>query len=310
MRPTAVAVCIATYRRPAGLARLLDALAQLELDRQMASVRIVVVDNDATGSSSDVCHKQMTGSPWPIDYLIEPRQGIPFARNAAVSACYESCDAIAFIDDDELPDAAWLAHLLAARESYSADVVTGPVLPRFEHTPPRWASEGPFFSLPRYASGSIRDRGFTNNVLVDSRVFRSLPTWFDERLRFTGGSDTHFFRRAHLAGFRIVWCDEAVVHDDIPASRINLRWVTQRAYRYGHTHAFVRYDLAQDTRSRLVLSAILRLREAATSAVVGVVARKGWRLLEAVTETAYAAGMLANVLGSNYDEYRARRTDS
>jgi hypothetical protein len=45
-----VAVCVITYRRPVGLARLLEAFAKLEIDDTIAPT-IVVVDNDPEGSA-------------------------------------------------------------------------------------------------------------------------------------------------------------------------------------------------------------------------------------------------------------------
>jgi hypothetical protein len=50
--PARVAVCVATYRRPDGLARLLDGLAALTGD---ALVRVVVNDNDPEGPARDAC---------------------------------------------------------------------------------------------------------------------------------------------------------------------------------------------------------------------------------------------------------------
>jgi GT2 family glycosyltransferase len=301
--PDRIAIGIATCRRQKTLTRLLDSLAAVRTPPHTA-VSIVVVDNDAEGSSRAVCAG--AALPWPLDYRVEPRRGIPFARNALVRACLESHDALVFIDDDEVPEPGWLVHLCDARHRFGAQVVTGPAVPRFETPPPQWAIDGGFFDFPRFPTGTIRDVAFTNNVLVDCAIFRASPAWFDERLQFTGGSDTHFFRRLHLAGSKIVWCDEAAVHDFLPADRVTLRWVLQRAYRYGHTHAFVRADLKQDTRAGLVLSAVLRLRQVAASLVIGVVTLQRARLIDAARETAYLAGMLANLAGAEYAEYRSR----
>ena len=48
-----VSICIATYRRPAGLARLLASLAAMKRPSG-CSVETIVVDNDARGSAADV----------------------------------------------------------------------------------------------------------------------------------------------------------------------------------------------------------------------------------------------------------------
>lgn len=303
--PLRIVIGIATCRRPESLARLLHSLVGLRFTRVQPALRIVVVDNDAAGSSREVCAAYAKTSPWPTEYLVEPRRGIPFARNAIVSFALTDADAIAFVDDDETVEPGWLDALLDTQVRFSADIVAGPAVPVFaSREPPQWAVKGPFFQLPRFPTGTSRDLAYTNNVLVTGDVFRDLPGGFDERLRFTGGSDTHFFRRASLSGHRIVWCDGAIVYDHIPDDRLTVRWVMQRAYRYGHTHAFVRVDLGQSSRWALVGAIGGRLWEATTSALVGLARRQSWRVLEAMTETAYAAGMSANLFGAEYHEYR------
>jgi GT2 family glycosyltransferase len=52
MRPH-VSICIATYRRPRGLARLLDSLERLKLPPDLV-VETIVVDNDAEGSALSI----------------------------------------------------------------------------------------------------------------------------------------------------------------------------------------------------------------------------------------------------------------
>ena len=54
----------------------------------------------------------------------------------------------------------------------------------------------------------------------------------------SGGEDADFFFRLHLAGRRLVWCDEAVVTEQVPSSRLTLKWLRQRGFRSGQS--FVR----------------------------------------------------------------------
>ncbi len=59
----------------------------------------------------------------------------------------------------------------------------------------------------------------------------------------TGGSDSHFFRRLHRAGFSIVWADAALVSEWIPKSRACFGWLVRRFFRAGNTIGFVTLDL-------------------------------------------------------------------
>ena len=43
------------------------------------AIRIVVVDNDADGSAAAVLEEFGEGTPYPIESVVEPEPGIPFA---------------------------------------------------------------------------------------------------------------------------------------------------------------------------------------------------------------------------------------
>ena len=52
---------------------------------------------------------------FPITCVSESRKGTNFARNAAMAACVDECDWIAFIDDDETPAVTWLKELFTVQ---------------------------------------------------------------------------------------------------------------------------------------------------------------------------------------------------
>jgi GT2 family glycosyltransferase len=229
-----VAVCIATYRRPAGLARLVRGLHRLDVSSSPElSLDVIVVDNDPARSASELCTRLAQGSRWPISYICEPRRGIPFARNTAVRAALERrADYLALVDDDEVPDPPWLGELCLAMTRYAADIVAGPVVPEFEEAVAGWIHSGRFFERPRPASGTRLDRIRSGNVLVRAEVFERVGRLFDERFLLLG-EDTDFFRRAALAGCTIVWANDAVVRESIPPSRARVSWLVRRSYVLG-----------------------------------------------------------------------------
>ncbi|HTE49584.1 MAG TPA: glycosyltransferase family 2 protein [Kofleriaceae bacterium] len=300
-----IAVCMITYGRPAGLRRLLDAIAGQTFEGAAPDLRIIVVDNDAAGGAREVCDAARAAMPWPLVYEIEPRRGIPIARNRCVALARPESDWIAFVDDDEEPAPGWLAELIRVRDEYDADVATGPVVPRFVGEPPGWAIRGRFFHRRRFPTGTLRDRAFTNNVLFRASIFDEVRPNFDERMVMTGGSDTHFSRRVHRAGYRIVWADQAEVHETFPASRMAARWVYQRAYRTGTTTAFITRDIRPlpVAAARLVSDAAYRLLVGTVLAAFGWVAG-GHRTVLGVRHICYAAGMLVGLFGGRYEEYR------
>jgi glycosyltransferase involved in cell wall biosynthesis len=299
-----IAICIITYRRPEGLRRALDAIGAQVLDRP-ASPRIVVVDNDDAGSAREVCDAARAALTLPLEYAIEPRRGIPFARNRCVAIARPHADWIAFVDDDEEPAPGWLAELLRVQAEHSADVVTGPVVPRVAGELPTWAVRGRLFQRPRFPTGARRNRAFTNNVLFRAEIFDRVQPHFDDRMAMTGGSDAHFSRRVHRAGYRIVWADRAEVHEALPASRITPGWLYQRAYRTGTTNAFIHRDLRPLPVAVALITciSIYRLGSGALQAAAGCAVGRHW-IVSGLRWVCYGAGLLVGLAGGRYNEYR------
>lgn len=305
-----VAVCVITYRRPEGLRRLLNGLNELVFNKSpLPDLEIVVVDNDPTGSAQAFCEAARPNLRWPIRYCIEPRRGIPYARNRAIALAGSDVDFVAFVDDDEVPKPSWMDELLHVQRSYEADVVYGAVLPYFEDDVPAWVVKGQFFEHPfvraRYPTGHPLELADTNNVLVSSEVLRGMDHLFDERFALTGGSDTHFFMRVFRAGHRIVWAGEAMVYDWVPRSRANARWVLQRAYRYGNTRSLCELDLEPSAPGRVMPAAkgVGRIVQGLLLIPVSLV-RGRHALVRALHKICYGAGRLAGVVGVQYEEYR------
>lgn len=247
-----IAVCVATYLRPAGLARLLQGLERQDLgDDAARSLEIIVVDNDPAGSARELCAEASRKNRWPIVYVHEPRRGIPFARNAGVRCALDRGAALlAFVDDDEVPDESWLQELMLTLTRHTADVVTGPVLPHFEGEVPRWVLSGRFFAGRSLPTGTRLDRAYTNNVLVAAEVFSRVEALFDERL-LVMGEDTDFFLRANAAGCTIVWASKAIVRAWISEQRTRARWLIRRAYRRGIAGGQLRVGQAKQRRAAL-----------------------------------------------------------
>ncbi len=297
-----VSVCVATFGRPTGLRNLLGALEVLELPAR-TSLRVVVVDNDAAGSAKAVCEEAAGRHAYPLRYLVEKRRGIPMARNAAVSAALPDSDFIAFIDDDETPEPDWLAELLRVQEYYRTEVVTGPCVSRYEVPPPRWISEGGFHERPRHPTGTIRNVAYTGNALVRALVFESFDRHFEEALALSGGEDEEFFTRIVAGGLRIVWADNAIVHELVPRSRLTLRWILQRALRVGTSSAWVESRHGSSTPLRLLAHGAYCVLKGTGLALLlplcgRAVAAQGLRLVS------YGIGRIAGSRGHLHREYR------
>ena len=298
-----VAVCALTFRRPQGLEALLAGIAALQPPPN-ADVEVVIVDNDPDGSGRTVVERWRSHLPWPPHYAVEPRRGIPFGRNRAVATA-AGADFVAFLDDDEVPDPAWLVQLLDVHRRTGAAVVTGPVLPVFEEPPPAWATRGRFFKGGHRPTGQPMKWARTSNVLIAREVFPPGIPPFNEAMGLNGGDDTHFFMRALMHGHDIVWADDAVVTEAVPATRVRPSWLLRREYRRGNTLSLCLRDL-QDSwprRIRRAAQGAFRIAEGVVLTASGLTRGRAG-VIRGLQRVCFGAGLLTGLAGLRYDEYR------
>jgi succinoglycan biosynthesis protein ExoM len=301
-----VVICVATHRRPQGLARLLHGLNALTFDHAPDRITVVVVDNDPARSAEATCEALRASLRWPLEYVSEPRRGIPFARNASVSSARRlGAELLAFIDDDEVPESGWLDELLRVMRESGAEVVTGPVLAAFEGAVPPWIERGRFFDRERHQSGSAQERAVTGNVLLRLDLLAEMPAPFDERRPLSGGTDTHLFRRIITSGHRIVWADDAIVHEWNPVTRLTATWLIRRSFRVSSNWSASESELEPGMRVRgiRVGKALARLAQGIALLPVGLVAGRHV-LVRATQHLAAGAGYLAGMTGHELQEYR------
>jgi len=270
-----IVVAVLTFRRPDLLADFLAAYARIVLPHG-CDVTLLVVDNDSAGSGRPTFEAWRDRIPG-ARYVVEPRTGIPVARNRALDeAITTDADALCFIDDDEVPETEWLVRLVDAWRRSGGQLVGGPVgvaAPPEDAT--RWQrlmnaslaarADRKFRLTAQAAAGGGRYTIVTNNWLCDLRWLRSKGLRFDERLLMTGGSDTAFCRSAVAAGCRKAWAADAVVHETIPADRLTARYQLHRGASQSITHFRMKHDHVTPS----VVLATLAM--AAVKAVLGVV---------------------------------------
>lgn len=300
-----LAVCVATYLRPEGLQRLLEALASASLPRSAPTVDVVVIDNDPEGSARAICESAREWLPFDLHYAIEKRRGIPQARNTALAVAIPFADFVVFTDDDVEPTPGWLAELLRVQSLYRADVVAGPNPPRFLGEPPAWMREGNFLDGQQRVTGTLVDTAATNNVLVRCEVFQQMDRLFDERFALHGCTDSEFFRRVARAGHRMVWAQDALAYECIPASRMTLRWLLQRTYRIANGRGNPELRRLEGLTARWVFANGLKcLARGAGHLVLAITLRRGAvACVHALLKLASGMGWLTGLFGLRYREY-------
>lgn len=308
-----VVIAMLTYRRPECLARILPLL--VEQARTLSPpARVLVVDNDPAASArtlvTELSHR---AADYAVDYVHEPRPGIAAARNRALSEAH-AADALAFIDDDELPTEHWLTLLVSSWQRWDCAAVSGPVVAQFDGPVPAWVAASGAFDRRRRQQGTLVAGAPTNNLLLDLRRVQALGLRFDERLGLSGGEDTKFSHQLSHRGGEIRWCDDAEVLEPVAADRLTRGWVLRRAYRAGTSWTQMELSLAGSARGRLRTRGSLLIRGVAKLALAA--AQFGWGLVSgnlrhrarATCAMASYAGLLVGLTGYTFAEYGRKAT--
>lgn len=201
MNRTTVILC--TYNRCQSLAKALDSLA-VQILPDSIEWEVLVVDNNSTDQTHEVCASYSQHHPGRFRYLFEPRQGKSHALNAGIRDARG--DVLAFTDDDVTVEPTWLRDLTTALHAGQCVGAGGRTLPDRMFSPPRWLPLQDRYALgplavfdPCLAAGEINEPPFGNNMAFRKQAFEKYG-FFRTDLGPCPGSeirseDTEFGRR-------------------------------------------------------------------------------------------------------------------
>ena len=221
------AVVICTHNRPTQLDRCLEAVTRLDYPQ----FDVLVVDN----ASGDERTREVAAR-WGVGYIFEPVIGASRARNCGARACHT--EIVAFLDDDAVPEPAWLSSLTREFEDPQVFAVGGRILALSIETEAEllFASMGGFdqgrerrevdrqtpswFEIANF--GGIGD----GNMAFRRCAFDEWPG-FDERLGrgtvLNGGEEHHAFFSLIDQGYRAVYTPDAIIRHPYPRTMQDLR---------------------------------------------------------------------------------------
>jgi GT2 family glycosyltransferase len=204
-------VVIATYNRPAVLARTLD---QLTPERQgmAADAFEIIVTDDSRDDATEV----MIRERYPhVRYVRGAHRGPAANRNGG--AAIAKGEWLAFIDDDCQPQDGWLAALAHADAASAPDVIEGRIL----------ATEKIDSPFRHYGENLTGDLFWSGNLAVRRAVFNRLGR-FDEDFTQAAGDDLELGARIRRSGVPTMFCPDAtVVH---PTHVVSWRYIFWHAF--------------------------------------------------------------------------------
>jgi glucosyl-dolichyl phosphate glucuronosyltransferase len=169
-----ISIAICTYNRARLLALCLQSLANLKYD--LATVEVLVIDNNSTDNTKQVCEDATTQfSQLKLRYIVEYNQGVGFARTRGAHEAKGGI--IAYIDDDCLADENWLT-IIADFYATHADAMStgGKITPKYLVPMANW--HGKYFW------------GLVGNYNLGKNIFKMTGA------RYPAGANMHFRKTA------------------------------------------------------------------------------------------------------------------
>lgn len=271
-RHLTIVVATLTRQRPTMLQALLLSWGRMVLPPD-CTLRCLVVENDSAENSRQMVETCRMPNGAALAYVLEPELGIPFARNrAAREAIAGGADLLAFVDDDEEVAPDWLDRLVAGYRRSDAVLIGAPLrIGPLTDPAARWSERLMHRSLSaRYLRKEARAARradlpgcpgvtvVTNNWLAETGLFTEHGLWFDETMRFTGGSDAKFCADARTAGLRVGWVTDAFVHETVPPERLSFLYQFRRGRDQSNTHFLRRIAKRPASRFGVLVSVPLR----------------------------------------------------
>uniref|UniRef100_A0A832G6M9 Glycosyltransferase n=1 Tax=Ignavibacterium album TaxID=591197 RepID=A0A832G6M9_9BACT len=230
-----ISVCIATYKRPLLLEKLLVSLLnQKNIDEY--NLEIIVVDNDPNRTAEPVIKKFkeliISNSRYSIKYDMQPEKNIALTRNRTVELA--TGNYLYFIDDDEYADEYCLCNHLKVMKEFNADVTFGNVLPYFEDKTPEFIKNAKPYFRENSPDGNDSNYFITGNTMLNLKSIPKKIISFNYEYGITGGSDHYFFSSLKNKGYKFISASSSIATEFIPSGRANLSWLVKRVFRTGN----------------------------------------------------------------------------
>jgi glycosyltransferase involved in cell wall biosynthesis len=249
-----VTVLLPTYHRPHHLPLTLRALAVQDLE---LAWELVVVDNDPGGSAAEQVEQERDRFAVTVRHVVESTRGAASARNRGITEARGAI--LAMLDDDVRPEPDWLRSLVAPLLAGDAEGSGGRVLLDQAAATPWWYDQSLLGGLLSHFDPVDRARPLegeefvvTANAAFDVAALRAMGG-FDPALGPNGdrhmvADDQQVVRDLRRGGARIVYTPTAVVHHELPRSRLRVAWFLERAYWQGRSDWLIDRDLYADRR--------------------------------------------------------------
>lgn len=236
-----LSIVICTYNRGKYIPMVLNSLQEQTLPS--VDYEILIINNNSPDNTDEIVNEYQKNSLLPIRYLIEYNQGISYARNRGVNEA--NGEIIVFLDDDETVDPDFLENIKIFFETHhEVGITSGPVVPVFETTPPKWLSK----YISRAITGAYdkgnqvkklppKDYPGTGHACFRKELFDKYGEFNTDLGRkgssLLGAEDKDFFLRLMNGNESCYYLPKARIYHHIPAEKLTEAFFDKMTYSIG-----------------------------------------------------------------------------
>ena len=232
-------VVIPTYN---GVNRFPDVLDRLRSQVISADIpwEVLVVDNNSHDETVDVVKQYQ--QDWPktvaLRYVLEPKQGLAFARQCGVDNAQGAI--VGFLDDDNWPQPNWVAEAIKfSHLNPQVGAYGGKTEAAFEHPPEISIKQiAKFLALQDYGPKPYQFQPQRQILPAGAGLVVRRDAWLScipkTLVRISqGGDDYEISLRLAKRGWEIYYNPAMVIQHYIPPKRLDPVYLQQLAHRYG-----------------------------------------------------------------------------
>lgn len=310
-----ISIVVPTYNRANTLRITLDSLITQNYPEDM--YEIIVADNNSTDDTRSVVESSNANKRGvKVRYLLEPRQGVHYARNSAAKVALN--ELLYYTDDDVSFDPGWVAaYAEAFAEHPEMAAAAGPVRPIWEQPPPQWLldymgnskSFGILSLMEPYDTFQLNTRGyfFSCNMAIWKTVLKARGGFHPEATGdvWLGDGESGLNKEMWAEGDLIGYVPDALVYHHIPPSRMTVGYFCRRMANEGACTEYARFHEgipgSVGLALRITRIGLLLVRQALMTPARLIIRRDRFAMLRLRMGLAYNLSRIRYVLRLSHD---------